>query len=153
VSRPIPEDMPLVEPGVAWPRFFWAPMIALNFWAGKNLHPAEINFGMQARGTYKMPPDFTTLDELYLVMRPEWTGNYNLSITISFGKVGELYNVHTQNVAGLVALVLDTIRCYDLVPVFPALLALLETGDHLMVNVNNQTAQDLHVYGLDGRYS
>ena len=149
----IHEDQPLVEAGAPWIKRFWAPAIAEQSYPAPEIHPALELFGYVAWASYKIPPDFTTLDNLYVVMWPEWTGAYNISFWPHFGQCGELWNVHNQWQILPVAMTLNKFTCYDLVPQFPVLLANLAAGDHLLLRVLNQTAQRLHVYGMDGRYS
>lgn len=147
--------MPLHIPTVsaAPAKVFWAPLIAARYKTGKNIHPAELPQPFTANATYKMPPDFTTLDHLYLVMRSEGTRTFSVVVNLQFGESGETYGAHSEGKGLNILMNLNQIKSYDLVPEFPDLLANLAAGDHLKCIIVHQTATEVHYAGLDGRYS
>ena len=149
----IHEDQPMVESSIAWPRQLWIPAIAHGHVGAQYQNPAQIQFGQIASGTVQIPTDFTALSRLDLVMYPSANANYTMSTTLYFGSVGEAYNIHTQNQAPVIPMVINVLTHYDLLTLFAALLALLVPGDDFQVRTNNQTGNNVYVYGLDMRYT
>lgn len=149
----IAEDQPLIEPGTAWNRQLWAIMIPHQEYIGLRIYPAELQNNYYCWGTLNMPTDFTTLNRLNLVLYRTATANNTVRVDLFFGRDGELYNTHTGWLNIIVAMVANRFISIDLVTYFPALLALLTAGDHLLVRAQNLTAGTIHIYGLDARYS
>lgn len=147
--------MPLHIPTVtvAPPKVFWAPMISHRYTSGKDIHPAELTQPQMASATCKIPPDFTTLDHLYLVMYPEGTGNFSVVVNIWFGEDGQTPGNHSQGQGLIIPMTNNRLKSYDLVPDFAALIANMVAGDHLQIIIVYQSVTDVHFYGLDGRYS
>jgi hypothetical protein len=149
----IPEDQPLIEPGAAWPKQLWAPMIAQHDFATWPLHPARVDNSMSSRATLNMPTDFTTLNRLYLVGHSSVNANIAMTITISFGGDGEAAGIHSQALALVVPMLAGIFTSTDLVLTFGALLANLVAGDHMQILVLNTGAATVRIYGVDARYS
>jgi len=149
----IAEDQPLIEPGTAWIRQLWAPMIERQDYGLQGLHPALLDNVMRAHATLNIPTDFTTLNNLYLVVYPAANAAVTITVDISFGQNGEAWNTHTQQLPVVAAMLANRFTSIDLVPTFGALLANLAAGDHVFVVARNQVVTQICVYGLDARYS
>lgn len=153
MAAEIAEDQALIEPGTAWIRQLWAPMIMRLPPGGLNIHPAQLQVGVSGSAILNMPIDFTTLNHLYFIVYPFAAANITMNVTIMFGQNGELYNVHTQTQAVVIAMLANRFTSVDLVTMFGALLANLAAGDHMWVSVADACATTFYAYGLDARYS
>ena len=149
----IAEDQPLIEPGTAWIRQLWAPMIERQDYGLQGLHPALLDNVMRAHATLNIPTDFTSLNNLYLIVYPAATVPVTINVTISFGQNGQAWNTRTQAANVVTAMVAGVFTSIDLVTTFGALLANLAAGDHMFVVARNQVVTQITVYGLDARYS
>jgi len=139
--------------GTAWIRQLWAPMILWGHYVVNEHHPARLANGYACNATLTMPTDFSTLNNLNLILYPAANANITIRVTISFGQDGEAFNTHTQWQNVVVAMVANVFTSIDLVATFGALLANLAAGDHLLVRVDHLVATLIYVYGVDARYS
>ena len=149
----IHEDQPLVEPGAAWIRELWLPAIHRMDGYGGAQYPASIGSTESVSMIRKLPTDFTSVTTATLVIYGWATQNYNLTITGRAGDCGENFALHTQNDTRNHALTANTFSCIDLVPILAAWFAALNAGDHIYINVLNNTVGIVTVYGLDLRYT
>ena len=145
----IHEDQPLVEPGAAPTRQFW---VTAHERTGVGGYPPMLGLGQQAYLVFKVPHDYTAMTSMILDLMPAANHVCNLTLQGRAGACGEGINTHWENAAINQAIVANTHNCFDLVPLFAALIPLLNPGDHLLIRVINNIATGSEVWGMAVRY-
>ena len=149
----IHEDLPLVELAAAWPRQIWATAQPEADAYSATRIPCNLGLNHTGAMIFKLLNDFTSFTSATLVLYGGATQNFNIRIRVRGGACNEAHNTHIQTDTRNHALTLAVFSCIDLIPILPAVFGALAAGDHILVEVRNQTAPDITVYGIDVRYT
>lgn len=146
--------MPLHIPTVivTRPKQIWAPAITRADISLSVQYPANIKNAQTASIIFKLPVDFTSFTTATLVLYGGATLNYNLRIRVRAGACAENFATHLGTDTRDYALTLSVFSCIDIVPFLATAFAELAAGDHVLVDVRNNTSGTVIVYGLDVRY-
>ena len=106
----------------------------------------------QAWLLFMVPHDYTAMTSMLLDLVPAANHVCNITLQGRVGACAEGIATHWQNAAINQAIVANTNNCVDLVPLFGALLALINPGDIFVIRVINNIATGSEIYGMAVRY-
>ena len=149
----IHEDLPLMEPGAAWPRQIWATAQPEADGYSATRIPCNLMTNHTGAMIFKLLNDFTSFTSAHLVLYGGGTRDFELRIRVSGGAYGESPLNHTQVDTRDHALTLGVFSYIDLIALLPAVFGALSAEDHVLVTVRNQNGLDITVYGIDVRYT
>lgn len=118
---------------------------------GSSAFPSGGGGGTQGEMFALLPDNWNGIDKIYiwLLAGEGWT-DVPFDITIDVGTCTELYNTHTQTVAGtLVTIGNNRYYCWDVTTICAVVIALMNPRDMLWIRVTEQHGVAGYVIGVE----
>ncbi|GAH54110.1 unnamed protein product [marine sediment metagenome] len=149
----IHEDLPLVEPGAAWIKQVWLPLLKWDYGTNWSVSPAFMVNTYKSGIVYRIPTDFTAIKNLFFIGWREMTGMVTFTTRIRIGKCGLSWHLLDQIQVLNANMTNGILYCVDLVPIYAPFLDNLTVDDLIRIYIVQNTVANTWMYGFDLRYT